>query len=70
MPVAAVAVALPVLSKTSPPARPIVAAATPVVAAADVVVVTPVVAAAVVAAATPADAAADAKTMRRSQRPA
>ncbi len=70
MPVAAVAVALPVLMKLRPRARPSVAAVTPADAAAVVAAVTPVAAAAVVAAATPADAAADAKTMRRSQRPA
>ena len=40
-PVAAVVVAFPMLSKKSPAARPIGAAATPVVAAADVVAVTP-----------------------------
>ena len=57
MPVAAAAVAFPMLSKKSPLNRPTVAAATPADAA-------------VAAAVMPADAAAGADTMCRSQRPA
>ena len=57
MPVAAAAVAFPMLSKKSPLNRPTVEAATPADAA-------------VAAAVMPADAAAGADTMCRSQRPA
>ena len=68
MPVAAAAVAFPMLSKKSPLNRPTVAAATPADAAVAAAVMP--ADAAVAAAVMPADAAAGADTMCRSQRPA